>query len=253
MLIFSFDTAEAWPESEEAAYAAVNQSRAERAAAGGSVQSETDTWTRHEYIIATQARIPVIKAIPMSFKLGILRIVGILWPPAELQAELQRLTTSTSTETFEPEILTVAASKRGEATNATTDQIRTLLKAILGRIDVLLDSAGRTGAQTALQTVLSWYPQVKLPQLYNIRGNATALLERTYAEVNRLASTMVDWFSVYTYTPYLDDEGNPLGCNFYGWSRRRQHILQHSAVRQPSTSTHSVLQRLSTPQLRPLR
>ena len=84
----SFDNAEAWPESEEAAYAAVNQSRAERAAAGGSVQSETDTWTRHEYIIGTQARIPVIKAVALSFKLGILRIDGILWPPAELQAEL---------------------------------------------------------------------------------------------------------------------------------------------------------------------
>ena len=138
----SFDTAEAWPESEEAAYAAVNQSRAKRAAAGGSVQSETDTWTRHEYIIGTQTRIPVIKAVSLSFKLGILRIARILWPPAELQAELQRLTTSTSAETFEPEILTAASSERGEAPNATTDQIRTLLKAIPGRIDVLLDSAG---------------------------------------------------------------------------------------------------------------
>ena len=63
ILIFPLETVEAWPESEEAAYATVNEARAEKAAAGGSVPSETDTWTRHEYIIATQARIPIIKGI----------------------------------------------------------------------------------------------------------------------------------------------------------------------------------------------
>src|SRR3954466_4293305 len=58
--------------------------------------------------------------------------------------------------------------------------------------------------------VLSWYPQVKLLRLYTIRDGAADLFERTYAEVNRLASTMVNWFSPYDYTPYLDEEGNPL-------------------------------------------
>src|SRR3954464_4198754 len=37
-----FHDAEAWPESEEVAYAAVAQSRADKAAAGGAIQSETD-------------------------------------------------------------------------------------------------------------------------------------------------------------------------------------------------------------------
>src|SRR3954462_1284215 len=101
-------------------------------------------------------------------------------------------------------------SDLGDAPNATTEQTRVLLKAIPHRIDVLLDSAGRTGAQTTLQTVLSWHPQIRLPRLYTIRDGATEMLEKTYTEVNRLASTMVNWFSPYDYTPYLDDEGNPL-------------------------------------------
>jgi hypothetical protein len=209
-----FHDAEAWPESEEAAYAAVAQSRAEKAAAGGAVQSETDVWTRHEYLIGTQARIPVIKAVALSFKLGILKIAQLLWPPTELKTGLQRmkLAAGSSAETFEPEDLVAEASDKGEAPNATTEQTRILLKAIPGRIDVLLDSAGRTGAETALQTTLSWYPQVKLSKLYSIRDNSTDLLERTYAEVNRLASTMINWFSPYNYTPYLDGEGNPLAA-----------------------------------------
>ena len=51
---------------------------------------------------------------------------------------------------------------------------------------------------------------MKLSRLYSVREGATALLEETYTEVHRLACTMVDWFSVYTYTPYLDEDGNPL-------------------------------------------
>src|SRR3954466_13009956 len=58
--------------------------------------------------------------------------------------------------------------------------------------------------------VLSWYPQVKLLRLYTIRDGAADLFERTYIEVNRLATTMGNWFSPYGYTPYLDEEGNPL-------------------------------------------
>ena len=52
---------------------------------------ETDKWTRHEYLIGTQARIPVIQGIAHSFKLGILKIAAVLWPPNELKAELQRI------------------------------------------------------------------------------------------------------------------------------------------------------------------
>src|SRR3954463_2800627 len=93
-------------------------------------------------------------------------------------------------------------SDKGEAPNATTEQTRMLLKAIPRRIDVFLSSAGRTGAETALQAVTSWYPQVKLSQLYSIREDTTDLLEKTYTKVNRLASNMVNWFSPYDYTPY---------------------------------------------------
>src|SRR3954468_11024289 len=158
------------------------------------------------------ARIPVIKGISLSFKLGILKIAELLWPPGELKIGLQRMkhVVGSSAESVEPEIIEEEESDKGEAPNATTEQTRLPLKAIPRRIDALLDSAGRTGAQTTLQTVLSWYPQVKLANIQTIRDGAADLFERTYAEVNRLASTMVNWFSPYDYTPYLDEEGNPL-------------------------------------------
>src|SRR3954468_13406713 len=49
-----------------------------------------------------------------------------------------------------------------------------------------------------------------LTRLQTVRDGAGDLLQRTYMEVNRLASTMAGWFSPYDYTPFLDDEGNPL-------------------------------------------
>jgi len=209
-----FHDAEAWPESEAAAYAAVAKSREETVAAGGTCQLEDNVWTRHEYLIGTEARIPVIKGIALSFKLGILKIAESLWSPTELKVGLQKMrhAAGSSAEIREPETLDEEDSDKGEAPNATTEQTRILLKAIPRRIDVLLNSAGRTGAETALQTVLSWYPQVKLSQLYSLRDNAADLLEKTYTEVNRLASTMVNWFSPYDYTPYLDEGGNPLAA-----------------------------------------
>ena len=210
---FLFTHADAWPETEEAAAVAVAESRAARAAAGDDVLMDEDTWNRHEYLIATKARIPVIKGIALSFKLGILKIGRLLWPPTEFLAELQHAGANTSTDTFEPEVLAATTSSQGDAPNATTDQTRALLKAIPGRINVLLDSAGRTGAQTALQTVLSWYPTVELSRLYAVREEATAMLQKAYADVHRLACTMVDWFSVYQYTPYLDDDGRLLAAS----------------------------------------
>ena len=51
---------------------------------------------------------------------------------------------------------------------------------------------------------------MELPKLYSIRANTTELFERTYVEVNHLATTMVNLFLAYTYTPYLDEDGNPL-------------------------------------------
>ena len=147
--------AEAWPEA--AAYAAVAKSREETIAAGGTTQVDANVWTRHEYLIGTEARIPVIKGVALSFKLGILKIAELLWPPTELKVGLQRMkhVAGSSAETRKPETLVKEDSDKGEAPNATTEQTRILLKAIPRRIDVLLNSSGRTGAETALQTVLS--------------------------------------------------------------------------------------------------
>src|ERR1041385_8571009 len=71
--------AEAWPESEAAAYAAVAKSREETIATGGTVELEDNVWTRHEYLIGTESHIPVIKGIALTFKLGILKIAELLW------------------------------------------------------------------------------------------------------------------------------------------------------------------------------
>src|SRR4051812_47235304 len=72
-----FCDAEAWPESEAAAYAAVAKSREKTIAAGGTAARENDVWTRREYVIGTKAWIPVIKGIALSFKLGILKIAEL--------------------------------------------------------------------------------------------------------------------------------------------------------------------------------
>src|SRR3954462_5323273 len=200
---------EAWPESEPAAEAAVAKYREKTTAAGGDVARADNMWIRREYILGMAARIPVIKGIAMSFKLGILKIAKQLWPANELKVGLQQMQQAASSSAVSE---AEEDSDKGEAPNATTEQTRMLLRAIPRRIDVLLDSAGRTGAETALQTVTSWYPQVKLSQLYSIREDATDLLEKSYAEVNRLASSMLNWFSPYEYTPYLDEGGNPLAA-----------------------------------------
>src|SRR4051812_47186528 len=178
----------AWPESEPAAEAAVAKYREKTTAAEGTVARADNMWTRREYILGMEARIPVIKGIAMSFKLGILKIAKHIWPANELKVGLQQLQqAANSSAVSEVE----EDSDQGEAPNATTEQTRQLLRVIPRRIDVLIDSAGRTAAQTALQTVLSWYPRVELSQLRSIREGATDLLEKTYVEVNRLASAIV--------------------------------------------------------------
>src|SRR4051812_21030833 len=79
-LTYTFRTADAWPESEPAAEAAVAKYRERTTAAGGSAACADNMWTRREYILGMEARIPVIKGIGMSFKLGILKIAKQLWP-----------------------------------------------------------------------------------------------------------------------------------------------------------------------------
>ena len=85
-----------------------------------------------------------------------------------------------------------------------------LLKAAPRRIEALLDSAARTSAEMALQTVLSWYPKLSLARLYTMRDGAADLLETAYTQVNRLATAMVGWFPHTEYTPVLDDAGTPI-------------------------------------------
>src|SRR4051812_22839314 len=81
---------------------------------------------------------------------------------------------------------------KGEAPNATNEQVMLLLKAIPRRIEALLDSTAQTGAETALQAVMTWYPKLNLEWLYTMRDGASDLLESTYAQVNQLATMMSD-------------------------------------------------------------
>src|SRR4051812_1324002 len=127
-----------------------------KTAAGETPRTKVDAWDQHEYVIATAARIPVIEGVALSFKLGILKIAELLWRPTELKLALQRMsrTADSPTATHEPSDKEEEEdSDLGDAPNATIEQTRVLLKAIPRRIDVLLDSTGRTGAQTALQMV----------------------------------------------------------------------------------------------------
>src|SRR3954469_9932674 len=102
----------AWPESEPAAEAAVAQYRERTTAAGGSVARADNMWTRREYILSLEARIPVIKGIAMSFKLCILKSAKLLWPPSELKVVLQQLQQAASSYTVSE---TEEDSDKGEA------------------------------------------------------------------------------------------------------------------------------------------
>src|SRR3954471_6778175 len=84
------------------------------------------------------------------------------------------------------------------------------LKADPRRVEALLDTAARTGAEMALQTVLSWYPKLSLARLYTMRDGAADLLETAYTQVNRLATAMAGWFPHTEYTPVLDGAGTPI-------------------------------------------
>src|SRR4051812_36380167 len=146
----------------------------------------------------------------MAFKLGVLKIADLLWKPSEIKTAFARMRqpAESSAGTYEAYDEEEEDSEQGESPNATNEQAQLLLKAIPRRIEALLDSAARTGAQTALQTVLTWYPTLILEKLTSIRDGASDLLESTYATMNRLAATMVGWFPHAEYTPYLDSDGN---------------------------------------------
>src|SRR4051812_19446289 len=133
---------------------------------GWTVRTNEEGWSRREYILATEARIPVIKGTAMAFKLGILKIAELLWKPSKLKMAIARMRNGagSSAGTYEPFNEEEEDLDKGEGPNATNEQVQILLKAIPRRIEALLDSAARTGVDTALQTVLTWYPKLKLEQ-----------------------------------------------------------------------------------------
>ena len=114
---------------------------------GWAVRTDEEGWDRREYILATEARIPVIQGTAMAFELGILKIAELLWKPSKLKLAIARMRNQarSSTGTYE-EFDEEEDSDKGEAPNATNEQAQILLKAIPRRIEALLDSAARTGA-----------------------------------------------------------------------------------------------------------
>ena len=118
------------------------------------MQTQAEGWSPREFIIATEARIPVILGSVFTFKLGVQKLAELLWGPAELKQALGRLRhgegSSAGTHESDDE-----DSEQGDAPTATHDQVVMLLKAAPRRVEALLDSAARTGAEMVLQTVRS--------------------------------------------------------------------------------------------------
>jgi hypothetical protein len=76
---------------------------------------------------------------------------------------------------------------------AVPDGIRTLLKwipLVSNRVDVWKESAARAGAVQALEFVLSWYPGVNLDQLENLREGRSAGLDK--AKLRQRACAIVE-------------------------------------------------------------
>src|SRR4051812_3048960 len=84
MLLILFSDTDHWPASESIVNDAVAEERQIRAMEGWSVRGEEDGWSRREYILATEARIPVIQGTAFTFELGVQKVAELLWKPSEL-------------------------------------------------------------------------------------------------------------------------------------------------------------------------
>jgi hypothetical protein len=134
----------AFPDSNEAAAAALEEYRTEQKIVPSS-DPEAQLSSR-ELVALVKGQLHPVAKLGGDFRRAIVSVFKTLWPG-----------------------------------RAVPDEIQALLKWIPlapNRVDVLKESAARAGAEQALEFVLSWYPGISLDQLENLREGGSAGLDR---------------------------------------------------------------------------
>src|SRR4051812_45331148 len=100
---------------------------------GWTVRTDEEGWSRREYILATEARIPVIQGTAFAFKLGIQKIAELLWKPSELKQAIAHMRNGawSSAGTYEASDEEEEDSDKGEAPNATKRKCNSYSKLFL--------------------------------------------------------------------------------------------------------------------------
>ena len=80
---FCFLLLGSWPTTQEAAEKAVQDHR-QALRADGAMVDEVAPWSSNEIILATLARIPLLKGALCSFQTGVEKLNRLLWPAAQL-------------------------------------------------------------------------------------------------------------------------------------------------------------------------
>jgi hypothetical protein len=135
----------AFPDSDEAAVAALEEYRADQKIIPSS--DPKAELTSGELVALAKGRLHPVAKLSKDLHEAIISIFETLWPgmavPDEIQALLQWIPLASN------------------------------------RLDIWKESAARAGAEQALEFVLSWYPGVNLDQLENLREGGLAGLDRT--------------------------------------------------------------------------
>jgi hypothetical protein len=135
----------AFPDSNEAAMAALKEYRAEQEIVPSS--DPKATLTSGELVALAKGRLHLIAKLSKDLHEAIVSVFETLWPgravPGEIQALLQ------------------------------------WIPLVPNRLDIWKESAAQASAEQALEFMLSWYPGVNLDQLENLREGGLTGLDRT--------------------------------------------------------------------------
>ena len=131
--------------------------------------------------MALNARIPLVKGALCAYKTGV----------QKLNRRLFR-------------------SRAQPVPNKTSEDITRNLKVAPRQLDLMLNSAFRSGAQASLAIVKSWYPTVDLDLFRALRDGSDAEVGAAWTEICHTAAELSDNVDLLEYTPRLDDAGRPI-------------------------------------------
>ena len=149
-----------------------------------------------------------MKGAICAFKTGIVKLNQLIWPAAELPGA--------------PD---------------TTTNVVDMLRVAPRRVDLLLNFAVRTGAQTALMMVKSWYPGLDLKILTGLRTSSDADVSAAWVDICHRAGEISSYVNPLEYTPYLDAEGAPVPAAAFS---NLVHSSSNSDADPPSGRRHPV-------------